>query len=434
MRILLVQAGTGAEKRDESVEKASFQTIINPPLGLCYIGTYLKKENHTVKGIDLYVVDTFKELIDELNKSPGVVGISFTTEYYENARRVVDACREYSPNSFIVCGGYHASFKAKETIEDLGIDAVIPFDAEYVMLDLVKAIENGLDVNDVAGVVTKTNKYLMGRYPKDINNLLIPDREIFNFDKYLAILKTYGNRFFTITGTRGCPHNCIFCVAAQVRKHRPVRLRSVESIIAEIEFMYNKYKLKKFLITDELFIQDKKRVVKFCSKLKDVGQFRWRCEARANRLSGDLIQELAAAGCTGIQIGIESGSDEVLKDIKKGITVEQIIKAAEWAAAYGVTMYGILIFGLPTDTSETLKKTSELYRRLTEMGIWVFHSFLTPFPGTEIGDDLEKYEIKVHSNRWADYNFGNCNVSTKNLSKENIVKTVDDLHKNAARV
>lgn len=434
MKVLLIQSGKGVESFDESARNTDMDAVVNPPLGLCYISSVLQQHNHEVFGIDLFLIDSFSDLSKALDRKPDLIGISFTTEKYEDTRKVVEFCRAKTKVP-IIAGGPHVSFRPDEAIRDLKLDGIVKFDGEYVMVDICKALEDNKPLNSVPGFYINESEYRPGRVPNNIDDLPIPDRDTFNFYKYRRLQKKrMGKDAFNIVGTRGCPFNCIFCVANAVRKHQKVRRRSMKSILKEIEYMKNKYGMDNFVLCDELFVQDIEDVKEFCNQLKKIGKFEWFCEGRVNILTKELIAEMAQAGCSHIQVGIESATNSVLKSIKKGISVEQTMNVVKWCKEYGVYLHGIVIIGLPTDTKETLQNNLELMEYMGKYDTDLLYSILTPFPGTELGENPEKYGLTILSQDYEQYRFDTCNIETENLKKDDIYEAINTISKKKRRI
>lgn len=423
MKILLIQAGLGSENYDKLSIDQGLADFLQPPLGLCYIGALLKEKGHQVTGIDLFFINSNTELELELQKSPDVIGISFSTDKYKSTKDIINKCRAISPQSFIILGGYHVSFDIDNSMNDLQPDAIIPFEGELATIDLIDALKNKKNIDIVRGVKTKTNQLICADHVVNLDSLPIPDRDIFAMKRYFDLADTLNKpKCFSIIGTRGCPYNCIFCVASAMRKYLPLRMRTVDNILTEIDYISHKYDVYNFYFAEELFMQNKERMYEFCNKLKKLGTYHWSCEGRVNVIDEETISLMKEAGCISIQIGIESGDNQTLKDIKKGISTEQIINAAKICQKYKLEVYGVIVFGLPTDTLETFEYKYEFTELLSSLGVQVRYSIMTPFPGTEIYEKREQFGVNIHNYDWDNYVFDKCNISTKSLSQEQIEK------------
>lgn len=427
MNVLLIQSGKGAENTDAVAMSQKMEHTIQPPIGLLSIGTFLQNHGHPVVGIDLYLTDTYRDLRDELIKNPHLIGIGFSTEKYENTRRIIQLCRELTPKSRIILGGPHVSFLPDETLSDLAADAAVIFDGELPMLGILEAMEKNHSLAGVPGVKTINGGTVTPQYIKNIDSLGFPDREIFNFEKYFDIHKKADSsciRTSTVTYNRGCPNNCNFCVAPAIRKHVPIRHRSPEHFIDEILWMQQKYDINSFNIVDELFTQDVEQLSHICRILKEIGNINWRCEARVDNLSPELMIEMKEAGCYSIQIGIECADNKALRSMGKQTTVEQIRQVARWQKEIGgLKTHGVMIFGLPWDTRESVKRKIDFALELFEQGVLVMNSVLTPFPGTDIFNHPEKYGIRINSRDWSRYDFCDCVIDTRHLSSDEILES-----------
>ncbi len=415
MDVLLVEAGSG--QCGQGVSATHRLAAVHPPLGLTYIGTYLRRNGYSVRGVDLHGVDTFADLEDALAAKPLVVGIGFVTEAYHYAKAAIDLVRDRQPRAIVVLGGPHASFRTEATLSELAPDAIVPWEGELVMVDLVRAAFSGRPIAHVPGVKTAENTLLPGRRIADLDDLLPPDRTVFNLTKYTFAKSPGASGIFLLHAVRGCPMSCKFCVAAAKRRFQQLRMRSNKSLLSEIEQMQKEYGAKGFVISDELFVINEQQVREFCRGLRALPKLEWSCEVRVDRITRDTLVEMAAAGCTYVQIGIESGDDATLKSIGKMIRVEQILRVARWCRDLGIGVVGGMIFGLHVDTHQTIVDKFKLAAELTDLGVHLGCSFATPYPGTAYFEERESLGIHIESPDWGGFRFENCVISTNNLSQ-----------------
>lgn len=415
MDVLLVEAGSG--RGDQAASVTHWMASAHPPLGLTYIGTYLRKNGYSVRGVDLHGVDTFSDLEEALAAKPLVVGIGFVTEAYHYAKAAINLVRERQPSAIVVLGGPHASFRTEATLSELAPDAIVPWEGELVMVDLVRAAFSGRPIADVPGVKTAENTLLSGRRIDNLDDLLRPDRTVFNLSKYTFAKPPKASGIFLLHAVRGCPMSCKFCVAAAKRRFLPLRMRSNESLLSEIEEMQKEHGAKGFLISDELFVINEKQVREFCRGLHTLPKLEWSCEIRVDRIARDTLAEMAAAGCTHVQIGVESGDDATLRSIGKMTRVEQILRVARWCKDLGIGVVGGMIFGLHVDTHQTIVDKFKLAAELTDLGVHLGCSFATPYPGTSYYEERESLGIHIESTDWGGFRFENCVISTNHLSQ-----------------
>jgi len=187
--------------------------------------------------------------------------------------------------------------------------------------------------------------------------------------------------------SRGCPYRCVFCSVSEQWGHK-IRHRSPKNVVNEIEFLLKNYPfLEGIRFFDDVFTIDKNRVIEICQEIiKRKLNFTWECEARADAIDKELVREMKRAGCEFIDLGVESGSNKILKNIKKNITVEQAIDAVKIIKQAGIGLKVFIMHGLPGETYEDIRKTVFLSRYLCHelkadgatQGITII------YPGTEL--------------------------------------------------
>lgn len=146
----------------------------------------------------------------------------------------------------------------------------------------------------------------------------------------------------------------------------------------------------------------------------------WETELRVDSVNDKLLDLLVRAGCDAIQYGVESGSDKILRDIKKHISIDQVRRAVDLALSRGLGVYCSFIIGLPSDTEETIHQTTEFMLELEKAGCSVFPGIVTPYPGTEIFERRDELGITIHDYNWPCYHPLRVCYSTKHLTKEKI--------------
>lgn len=243
----------------------------------------------------------------------------------------------------------------------------------------------------------------------DLNSLPFPERDLVDKEKYIMP--------YTISTSRGCPGDCIFC-SSKAFWGKKVILRTAQNVYDEVMFLHNKYGTNIFSIVDDTFTASRKRCMDFCKLIKETDiKFLWECESRADVIDEKLIKILYNAGCHKIQFGLESADNEVLKKLKKNITVEQIENAVKCAYKYGMHIQASYIIGHAFDTEETIKKTIKFARYLKEKyGVRTVCSVNTPFPGTEQFIYRQELGIDIKTYAWDQYILSNPIISTNNLS------------------
>ena len=224
-----------------------------------------------------------------------------------------------------------------------------------------------------------------------------------------------------IIATRGCPFLCTFC-AAHFVVGRKVRKRSIENIFEEINFLYEKYNIREFHLVDDNFTLNKKFVKNFCKKLLESNlDISWATPngVRLDTLDKECLEIMKESGLYLISVGIESGSDRVLKLTKKELTVKKILNGVSVIKESGIDIAGFFMFGYPGETIEEMKKTIELSLKLPLIRANYF-TFL-PLPGTEIFNDLRKNN-ELEKVDWDHFYFMNAVYSSNGITRKHLKK------------
>jgi len=225
--------------------------------------------------------------------------------------------------------------------------------------------------------------------------------------------------------SRGCPHQCIYC-ASNLLFGRKVRHRSTENIIAEIKHLVNDYGIDGIKFVDDTFTMDKKRVIDFCKALKkEKVKIKWACMTRVDAISEEILKEMKSAGCVQLDFGVESGSDRILKILKKGTNAEMIKNAFKLVKKHKMKTLATIIVNNPFETREDLERTFKLAKEISADCTLFF--YFVPFPGTESYELAEKQgwlkESKDFSENW---NFRTAQLpvmgNVTDLTKDELMK------------
>lgn len=387
-----------------------------PPLGVLYIATVLNHNGVKTKVLDLSVELMDKKELDEYftHNAPKIVGISTYNESWEAQKVFCQYIKGILPDVKIIAGGAFATFYYDECLNESLTDFVLQGEGEISFLKLSRYLlysEGHLE--DVDGLVRKKDGEIVVNERKerinDLDSLPFPNRNLVNLSKYTIP--------FTINTARGCPGDCIFCSSRAFWGHR-VYMRSAQNIYKEILHIYKEYKSNQFCIADDTFTVSKKRALEVCHLIKNSHiNFIWGCESRADVIDELLIKELYEAGCRKIQFGMESADNDILKKLKKHVTVEQIENAISLAYKYGMHITVSYIIGHAFDTVETIERTLDFAKYIKEKyGVYLAVSVNTPFKGTEQYEKRTQYGIEIHTDDLNRYHLSNPIVSTKQLS------------------
>jgi radical SAM superfamily enzyme YgiQ (UPF0313 family) len=205
-------------------------------------------------------------------------------------------------------------------------------------------------------------------------------------------------------------------------------------VLEEIRELYEQYGIQDLLIVDDTFTAKKQRALEICGKIIDAGlELTFTCESRVNLVDPEFLRILKRAGCRLIQYGIESGSNEVLKRIRKGITTEQIRQAVAWTNEAGIHMKGSFIIGHVWDTPETVACTFRFMRELKERhDVEVYPALNIPFPGTEQYIRREELGLSLHTDNWDDFNYANAIISVPNMTQGELREAYSEMRRYAS--
>ena len=410
--VLLLNLPTGTWYKKKLAEGNSM-----PPLGIMYIGTYLKKNNYTVKIIDLAVENLdenqFFQAIEECN--PSIIGMSTYNEAWNVQKILCRRIKQKYPNIIIAAGGAFATFCYEQVLNESMTDFVLRGEGEYVFCQLCDCLLRGkLKKENIKGLCYKNKEGSVIANAnveriKNLDQLPFPDRSLIKKEKYVVP--------YTISTSRGCPGQCIFC-SSKSFWGKSVIMRSAENVYKEVMDIYEKYGANIFYITDDTFTASKKRCLEFCEMLRQSGiSFVWGCESRADVINEEFIRILYESGCHKIQFGMESADNEILQRIKKHVTIEQIENAVMCAAKYNMHIQVSYIVGHAFDTEETVKKTISFAKHLSDdYGARVVCSVNTPFPGTEQYEKRKELGIEIKTDEWEKYLLNSPIINTKHLS------------------
>lgn len=381
----------------------SKQSALYPPLGLASLASVLKQKNHHVKVIDLSFDENWEQ-IRSLKEEGAVYGVSFTSSLYSNAKKCVRIIRENDKKSNIVLGGPHASLLPEETLKDIEADVVCIGEAEISFPLVVEALLNRIELKSIKGIAFRDNEGKIVVNPemekiKDLDSLPLPDQSLFPYEKYF---KEKGFRELSIITSRGCPGQCTFCQPTIEKMFgRKIRFSGSDYVIDQIRYLKEIFKLDFFVISDDTFITNKKRVLELCEKIvsEKINIF-WRCQTRISLLDREIIRAMKRAGCFVVALGVESGSQDILDSLQKKIKVEQIKEVFKICHEEGMLTHAYLMIGSLGESRKTIEETKNLLREIQPFTSNI--CVTTPYPGTYLYEDL-KTENLLGDNIWDKY-------------------------------
>jgi len=410
-----------------SSRTASSQINYWQPLGTLYVAASLQRAGHEVRFLNGAFL-SHAEMLDEIQAfEPGFVGIYSTAFGWPKTKKTAADIRALGRPVFICAGGPYPIAAQGQCLVDDGaesIDAVVTGEGELTVPELVGALDRGLGLGAIAGVAyrdgtgvaTNPARPLVG----DLDALPFPARELLgDANLYMPPPATYRRKPVAVMLTsRGCNRRCIYCFQLDRARASGIRYRSVENVLAEVELCLRQgFREIKFI--DDTFAADYERALRIAREIKARRlDFTWFVSACVNQVDEPLLRAFKEAGCWAILFGAESGVQKNLNAIKKGITLEQTRRAVAAAKRVGLRVITPFIFGIPGETFEEGLETIAFACEL-EPDIANFHA-ITPFPGTELYDNAEKYG--AISDELTDYTYQGAAFVPDTMTKEEVVK------------
>jgi len=380
MRILLVQ---------HAIENSDAY-----PLSLGYVAAALRQTGHEVDFLDLALEDgkpvqTLLRRVEE--DEPQAIGFTAMTPQYNECLRLVSKVRPHLPGIPIILGGHHANALPEEVLRDGTADVVVVSEGERTAPDLVSKLEKGGDLNSVPGIafLDQQGNFVQTQPREQVANLdeiPYPPWEILRPEMYRGRMR--GLKTANLLTSRGCPYQCVYCYRGPAGGPR-VRARSVENVLEEISRLYWDHEIGAFGFRDDIFTLDMDRTRALCDAIvAEKIKIFWDCETRVDRVDLDLLKQMKRAGCVCVDFGVESGSEEILKKLRKKASKDEARKAFQYCHKVGLPTRAFFLLGTPWETPQTVEETISFAKEIRPT-ISVFFLAM-PYPGTELRDEFAK--------------------------------------------
>ena len=418
-----------------------------PPKGLMYLAAYLREN-----GIDVKILDTkqmqferpslLRRSIEEIcalvkikikKEKPRFVGLTSTTISYLPALKLARAIKEASPETIVIIGGVHVTHTSEDTLKNDFIDIVVRGEGEKPLLELAK----GLPLENIKGISYKKGSGIIHNEMGEALNeeeIPIPAYDLINMHNYAYVV---------LMCTRGCPHRCSFCEVPCTHSNK-VRYRPFDKIEKELELAFSLNKHLEIRLEDEFLGCNLERAEKILNLIKQKNVIPFRTATRPDSISDKLLQLLKKANCSNLYIGMESGSDEVLKFNDRAMTVNKILEIAELCKKNEFMFHSGFILGLPGETKETMNQTLEVAKKCCDASFYTVKKYfdelldlmpfklivensraefnlLSPNPGTPIAKNPEKFKFKILHKNWELYDCNTIVGLPEGLTSEDIM-------------
>ncbi len=370
----------------------------DPPLGLAYIASYIRKYGGFE---DIVIIDKEDHLKRLKKEKPDLIGISSLTHEFSKAKILASQIKEELETPLII-GGYHVSLLPHH-FNDTVFDMAVIREGEQTMLELMQLFEKKgafptEELKKIRGILYREGSTVKATEPRPLieplDKIPYPARDLLKMEEYYKTLRisVFGKLgiYMPMMTSRGCPYKCVFCCNTQY--WQKIRFNSPEYVVGEMKLLIEKYGTDGIIIFDDLFIANRERVKKIAGLMEKEGLIRraaFHVYARANLINDEICATLKKMNAQVVEFGLESGSEKVLKYLKTGnVTVEDNRNALALCKKYGFKTAGSFISGAPSETEEDLMCTERL---ILDKNLDIAHFYqLIPLPGTAIWEEAKR--------------------------------------------
>lgn len=396
-----------------------FTTIYDFPRGALSLASFLKVKgvSSLVIPLDFYmppsnnpedVESGIGKIIEAISKEcqPLVAGISVPyTMLYPASLKIAENCKKFMPSAITCMGGPHVSYRDAECFEDSDyVDVIVRGEGEWVLLEIINAIKNKRDFNDIKGITfceprtPNPESRIIKNPPHPLGNI----NELPILDYTLLPEDFVRNMAVSIVASRGCAYKCSYCNESRFWGHK-VRKIPIDKVMEEIRILGSNYNNYPVGLEDSMFNMRSPYFFEFCVRLS-----RLRLNpnlymlSRVDSVSEEGYRAMRRAGIRNIILGIESASQKVLDAMNKRITVKQAEDACKTAVSSGLIVGAFWIIGHPGDSPAESEITLEVMDKFYSKGILQTSeiALFVPYPGTDIFEQPEKYGLEILSYDW----------------------------------
>lgn len=401
LRVVLLQSPLQNVVKAATPEYVDENRGHTPPMGLLYIQAALENSRHESVFLDANLEGwTHEETARRaLSYGPELVGIQAMTFTLPDAYFVAKAIKALNPDVKILIGGPHPTIYPRETAGLDAVDFAFAGEGEIGFPAFLDAFSDPVARAAIPGIACKLNGEVSYTPPcgllKDLDLIALPARQSSRYTLYSSVLAALNPITIMIT-SRGCPFQCVFCN----RMGRKYRAHSARYVLDEFEEIL-KLGIKEVFIHDDTFTINRERVKAICEGIIDRGyHIVWEARTRVDCVDEELLALMRRAGCNRLSFGVESGSERVLKSMKKGIDLKRVEEVFACCRKEGISTLADFMFGNLDEEMDDIKKSLELVRRIEPD--YAQFSICSPYPGTplyQLGLERGLYSCDV----WLDF-------------------------------
>ena len=425
-RVLLIYPPSPVINREDRCQQPTKELLVIPPLpptDLMYLASIAESCGFEAIIRDYSQGGNFEADLKEIQ--PNYLVANIATPTFQSDMMAVKLAKEIIPSiCTIVKGAPFLTYNTNTIYENPFIDYVIMGEAELTLKDIL----DGVPDNEILGICYRENfqpvKNDKRPFIDNLDILPFPARHL--VDNSIYKRPDNGKVQAVVKVARGCPFHCFFCLATPVSGAK-VRTRSPENIVAELKECVEKYNIKNFLFWSDIFNFNREWTLELCQKIIESGlKITWSSNTRADTMDEEMARMMYKSGCRLVSIGVESGSQKMLDNIGKKITLDDIRNTVKILKKNKIKIYNYFVIGLPWETEETVEETIKFAIELDSNFISFYTA--TPLPGT-------KYFAYAMMNKLVEGNLDFRSayyepvVRSEHLSKERIF----ELHKQAVK-
>lgn len=372
------------------------QYDVYPPIYETYAAAALEAQGHEARILDCQSPNLeINEICEEIERrDPSLIAARICLPSYYHDLRMVEEIKQRFPDIPIAGWGGVSKVYPEMVLKESQLDMVMRVvELETILPELAEAYEENRMEKTEGISFRKDGEIFSTRdrpFNKNLDMIPIPAYHLLDMKKYVAQESHYvlgGSEdrfipFFSVSGSRGCSFNCVYCPYPVT--YGPWRGRSPEKVVDEIEVLVRNYDIHTIWFHDQTFSMLPERTMRLCDEIirRDL-DIRWATETRVDRLTPRVIRKMKESGCGRLEVGVETGDPDLLKTVgKRGLTPERVDETIENIKKEGIIAETNFLVGLPGETWDSIKKTAELVKRITPDILTVM--IVTPYPGTPL--------------------------------------------------
>lgn len=379
-KVLLIYPPSPVMNREDRCQQPTKELLVIPPLpptDLMYLAAISEAAGYEAIIRDYSLGGDYKKDLETIK--PDVLVVNIATPTFKSDMENVALAKAILPGIMtIVKGAPFLTYNTNVIYENPFVDYVIVGEPELTLKEILEGVPN----SDILGICYNENnqsvKNELRPFNDNLDELPFPARHL--VDNSIYKRPDNGKVQAVIKVSRGCPYHCFFCLATPVAGAK-VRKRSAENIIAEIKECVEKYNITNFLFWSDIFNLDRDWTIDLCNKIINSGlKITWSSNSRANTMDDEMAAIMYKAGCRLVSLGVESGSQEILDNIGKKISLDDIRNTVKILKKNKIKIYNYFVIGLPWETEKTVEDTINFAIELDSNFISFYTA--TPLPGT----------------------------------------------------